>query len=168
MDVKYLISRAARQYPDHIAVIDKDTRLTFREINDRANRLANGLLDLGIKKGDRVGVLLQNCSAFIEIDFALAKSGIVRIPLNARLGAPDHLYTLNDSLSNVLIFGERFIETVQAMKSELQTVNRYICVSEKPLKDEDLKLLNYEDLIKDTNETLNLLEPLLGEKKRKI
>src|SRR5512139_3357222 len=97
MNVKHLIERSAKQYPDHLALVYKDTRRTFRELNDRTNRLANGLLGLGIRKGDRVGMLLRNCCEFIEVDLALSRTGIVRVPCNARLTARDHEFMLNDS-----------------------------------------------------------------------
>ena len=108
MNVKYLINRAVKEYPHRIALIYKDTRLSFRKLNNRVNRLANGLAGLGLKKGDRVGMLLRNCNQFIEIDFALSKTGLVRVPLNARLIGSEHEYMLNDSESNTLIFGEEF------------------------------------------------------------
>src|SRR4030042_5190195 len=100
MNVKYLINRAVEEYPERMALIYKNTRRTFSELNHRVNRLANGLLKAGIKKGDRVGMLLKNCCEFIEIDFALSKTGIVRVPLNARLTGLDHEYVLNDSGAN--------------------------------------------------------------------
>lgn len=108
MNVKYLIDRAVKEYPDRPALVYKDTRRTFQELNERVNRLANGILGLGVKKGDRVGMLLRNCSEFIEVDFALSRTGIVRVPCNARLTGSDHEYMLNDSGANTLIFGKRF------------------------------------------------------------
>jgi len=150
VNVKYLITRATKEFPDHIAVIYKDVRKTFIDLNRRVNRFANGLLGLGIKKGNRVGMLLKNCCEFIEIDFALSKTGIVRVPLNARLTGSEHEYMLNDSGSNTLIFGEEFSETVQAIKPNLKTVKEFILVSEGFTKGSVLDALNYEDLIKNS------------------
>ena len=58
MNVKYLINRAIREYPDKTAVVYGGVRRTFRELDKRVNALANGLLQLGVKKRDRVGMLL--------------------------------------------------------------------------------------------------------------
>lgn len=80
MNVKHLIERAVKEYPDRLALVYKNTRRTFRDLNGRVNRLANAILGLGIRKGDRVGMLLRNCSEFIEVDFALSMTGIVRVP----------------------------------------------------------------------------------------
>lgn len=150
MNVKYLINRAVTEYPDNVAVIYKNVRRTFRDLNTRVNRLANGLRRLGIRKGDRVGMLLRNCCEFIEIDFALSKTGIVRVPLNARLTGSDHEYMLNDSGSNTLIFGEGFTETIQAIKPNLKTVKEFIRVPEGLSKENALDALDYEDLIKNS------------------
>lgn len=148
MNVKYLINRAVNEYPDNLALIYKNIRRTFGELNTRVNRLANGLLQLRIRKGDRVGMLLRNCCEFIEIDFALSKTGMVRVPLNARLTGMDHEYMLNDSEANTLIFGEEFTETAQAIRPHLKTVERFIRVSEGLSKENILKAYDYEELIK--------------------
>lgn len=147
MNVNYLINRASKEFPDHTAVIYRDVRRTFSELDRRVNRFGNGLLKLGIKKGDRVGMLLNNCCEFIEIDLALSKTGIVRVPLNARLTGSDHEYMLNDSASNTLIYGERFTETVQAIQPSLRTVRKFIRISEGFSKENILGALDYEDLI---------------------
>ena len=150
MNVQYLINRAVKEYPNNMAVVYKNTRRTFSDLNVRVNQLANSLLNLGIKKGDRVGILLKNCCEFIEIDFALSKTGIVRVPLNARLTGSDHEYMLNDSGANILIFGEEFTETIQAIKPNLKTVKEFIRVSEGFSKENVLDAFDYEDLIKNS------------------
>lgn len=150
MNVKYLITRAVREYPDNMAIIYNNLRRTFHELNARVNQLTHSLLKLGIIKGDRVGMLLRNCCEFIEIDFALSKTGMVRVPLNARLMRSDHEYMLNDSASNTLIFGEEFTELVQALKPNLKTVKEFIRISEGLSKENVLDAFDYEDLIKDS------------------
>ena len=151
MNVKDLINRAVKEYPGHMAVIYGNVRRTFIELNDRVNRLGNALRKMGLRKGDRVGMLLRNCCEFIETDFALSKTGIVRVPLNARLTGSDHEYMLNDSGSNTLIFGEGFTETVQAIKPKLKTVKEFIRVSEGLSKANVLDAHDYEDLIKQSS-----------------
>ncbi len=65
----------ARLYPDRVALIDGDVRITFLEFNQRVNRLAHAILSLGLSKGDRVAVLNQNGYQYIELYFACAKAG---------------------------------------------------------------------------------------------
>lgn len=147
MNVKCLVNRAGREYPDNTAVVYRDTRRTFSELSTRINQLANGLLQMGITKGDRVGMLLKNCCEFIEVDFALSKTGMVRVPLNARLIGSNHEYMLNDSESNTLIFHEGFTETVQAIKPNLKTVDHFIRVEEGLSEENVLDAIDYEGLI---------------------
>jgi long-chain acyl-CoA synthetase len=147
MNVKHFIDRAVREYPNKTAVVYKDVRRTFRELNGRVNGLASGLLKLGVKKGDRVGILLKNCSEFIEIDLSLSKTGMVRVPLNARLTGSDHQYMLNDSDAETLIFGEGFTDVLQTVRPNLKTVKRLIRVSEDLSKADVLEALDYEKLI---------------------
>jgi acyl-CoA synthetase (AMP-forming)/AMP-acid ligase II len=147
MNSKYLINTAVREYPDNLAFIGHSKRLTFKQLGDRANRLANALLDLGIKKGDRAGILLRNCAAYVETDLALSKTGIVRVALNYRLGVQDHEYVLNDSGSNVLIFGEDFAADIESMKGRLNSVEKFICVSQKSRQPRDADTFDYEQIV---------------------
>jgi acyl-CoA synthetase (AMP-forming)/AMP-acid ligase II len=83
-------------------------RLTFRQLNERSNRVANALRLAGVKKGDRVGLLMMNGAEFIEVFFAVAKIGAVNVPLNWRL-VPDELeFILKDSGTSVLISSPEF------------------------------------------------------------
>lgn len=150
MNVKYLIDRAVKEYPDNLALVYKDLRITFRGLDMRVNRLANGLLKLGMEKGDRVGILLRNCCEFIEIDFALSKTGIVRVPLNVRLTASDHEYMLKDSGAKAIIFGEEFAETIKRIKPNLKTVKTFIHVPESSSEGSLLDSLDYQGLIEES------------------
>lgn len=147
MNSKYLINTAVREYPGNLAFIDHNHRLTFKQLNDRANRLANAFLDLGIKKGDRAGILMKNCAAYFETELALSKTGIVRVALNYRLGLQDHEYVLNDSGSKVLIFGEDLAADVASMKNRLNSVKKFICVSQKYRRPSDADSVDYEQII---------------------
>jgi acyl-CoA synthetase (AMP-forming)/AMP-acid ligase II len=151
MNVKYLINRAVGEYPDKTALVYTGVRRTFRELDGRVNALANGLLAMGVRKGDRVGMLLTNRPEFIEIDFALSKTGIVRVPLNARLTAADHEYMLNDSEADLLIFGEGFTEMVTTIRPRLKTVKRFIRVSEGHSLESIPGAIDYERLVRENS-----------------
>jgi acyl-CoA synthetase (AMP-forming)/AMP-acid ligase II len=86
----------ARRYPDKIAVISGDTRLTWRALDERANRLGTYLLSRGLRPGDRVAVCVRNCAEWPEITYGLAKAGLVLVPLNIRLTAPEVEYIVQD------------------------------------------------------------------------
>ncbi|WP_016881612.1 MULTISPECIES: class I adenylate-forming enzyme family protein [unclassified Rhodococcus (in: high G+C Gram-positive bacteria)] len=85
----------ARRYPNKPAVVEGDRTHTWTTVDERARRLANHLLDQGLAKGDRVLVIARNCIEWPEITYALAKSGLVAVPVNIRL-APDELAHVRD------------------------------------------------------------------------
>ena len=89
--------------PNKIAIISDDIPYTYRELNRRINRLSHLFLELGVKKGDRVAVLLHNCKQFIEIFFSLSKLGGILVPLNWRLAIPELEFFIDDSLDYVIL-----------------------------------------------------------------
>jgi len=89
--------------PERIAARDLNRSLTYRQWNARANRLANALLGLGLVKGDRVAVLAYNRVEWAEIYAATAISGLVAVPVNFRLTAPEALFILNHCGASAII-----------------------------------------------------------------
>lgn len=113
------LSKRAFLSPEREAYVDSHSplRLTYRELNERANRLANAFLAAGVKKGERVGLLLMNSAEFMEAYFALAKIGAVVVPLNWRLVADELTFILKDSGTKRLIFDTDFVDTVAELHS---------------------------------------------------
>ncbi len=93
----------AGKYPDKLAFKDERRSLTFKQLDERTNRLANALLGLGLKKGDKLSVVLQNCLEFVEVYLAGAKAGIVVAPVNWRLAPLEAQYVVNNSDARALI-----------------------------------------------------------------
>ena len=89
------LRRAAKLYPDKLAVVDGARRFTYRELQARAFRLANALRGLGIGQGDRVCILSPNSHFFLESFYGTSLIGAMLVPLNYRLIAADHEYILN-------------------------------------------------------------------------
>lgn len=87
MDASHLLRRRAELTPDRMAVVDTHTggRLTYAELNRRANRTAHLLRRLGVEKGDRVSILAHNSLVYLDLVFALGKIGGVFAP---QLAAP--------------------------------------------------------------------------------
>ena len=106
------LSKRAHLNPDMEAVVDPATsrRFTYDEIDQRANRVANAIKELGVGKGDRVALLLMNGVEFYESFFALAKIGAICVPLNWRLVADELSYILKDAGAAMLIYGSDFAE----------------------------------------------------------
>ncbi len=94
------------------ATIFGNRTLTYAELNAQTNRVANGLLDLGVRKGDRIGVLSRNSDTYIAIYFALAKLGAIVVPVNFWYRSQEIHYTLHQSGARGLIFQSRFVDVV--------------------------------------------------------
>jgi len=103
--------------PNATAIIADDVPCSYRELEHRINKLSRALVDLGVKKGDRVAVLLHNCREYIEIFFALARLGAVIVPINWRLAVPEMAFILRDSGAGVMLFEGEFSETVLEARS---------------------------------------------------
>jgi fatty-acyl-CoA synthase len=107
-------------HPDKTAIIFEDEPLTFRQLNEGINRCAHMLQEKGIKKGDRVSVLMLNCIEFLEIYFATAKLGGIFVPLNWRLLGPELEYQLNDCAARFLFFHDSFLGSIDLIRSGLK------------------------------------------------
>ena len=117
MNVGDWIAKRGVLSPNKIAIIFEDQRITYKEVNNRVNRLANALINEGIRKGDRVGALLYNCPEFVEVYFALAKIGAIFVTLNFRLAGPEIQYMIDNSGTRLLIFDGDLSETVGLIRS---------------------------------------------------
>lgn len=142
MNIGIHVQRAALWYPNRTAVVFKDIRFTYRELNERINRLANGLLSLGLKTGDKVALLSANCHQLLESEFACYKVGLVAVPLNFRLDTSEVAHMLNNSQASALIFSAQFIHAMQSLKSQVDSVRHYIAMSE-PTPD----VIDYESFL---------------------
>lgn len=114
-----LVRRGAARFPARTAVIFGDRTLTFRDVDDAANRFANILRGLGAAPGERVGLLMANGLWSIPIDFACLKAGVARVPLNARLSADEHEHMLAETGVRVLVHGPELTERAVELSERL-------------------------------------------------
>jgi len=114
--------------PDRDLVVMKGNRLTYAQVNDRVNRLANGLAKLGVKYGDRIAMLQVNCAEYIEVYFAAAKLGAVFVPMNFRAKADELAYMVENAGAKVFFVGERYLDMVNGMSAQLTGVEHRICL----------------------------------------
>ena len=131
-----LLEKRAYLNPTREAFVDgsSDVRLDYASLADRSHRQANALLDAGVKKGDRVGLLLMNSAEFVESFFAVARIGAVVVPLNWRLVADELTFILADSGTETLIFGEEFADVVAELhrRGDATPISRWIEVGSAP------------------------------------
>ena len=98
-----VLEEMARKYPDHTALIFKDTKLTFRQYNDAVDRFAAALQGLGVKKGDRVAVHLPNVPQFPIAYYAILRMGGIVVPCNPIYTARELRHQLKDSGAEVCV-----------------------------------------------------------------
>ena len=119
-DIGRIATKRARLTPGKPALIYEDRPVTYKEINDNANRVANLLKEMGVKKGDRISVMLLNCPEFMEIYFAAAKLGLIFTPLNFRMVGPEVEYQLNNCGARVFMFHDKFTEMTGSIRSRIK------------------------------------------------
>lgn len=121
-----ITTRYAKLTPDKEALVFEDTRLNWRELNARVNRLANWLVGVGGKKGDTVSALAQNCNQYYELYFAAFKTGMIVAPVNYRLSPPEMIYLLNNSEAEILFVGSDYNEFVQEHLDDMEHVRTLV------------------------------------------
>ena len=140
-----IIAMNARLFPGKTGGRDLHRSMTFRQWNNRACRLANALIGLGLEKGDRVAILAYNCLEWLEIYAGLAKAGLVAVPINFRLVGPEIRYIVENSEAAALIVQHELLSSVEMIRTDLMLgTDRYIhfgCV------DTPAGYHGYEDLI---------------------
>src|SRR5258708_19643576 len=97
LNLAVILEESTKRNPDKVAIIFDDFKLTYAQLNAAANQVANGLVDAGIKPGDRVAMMLPNVPQFPIIYFGILKAGGVVRPLTLPLKAPPPPYYLTAS-----------------------------------------------------------------------
>lgn len=140
------LKRAVTYYPDKTAVIDGDVRLTYRQLGERVNRLSNMLIDLGIRKGDRVAYLAPNTLQKLEGMFGVTQIGAVTVPLNTRLIPSAYAYMINHSGARILMADAELAPLVEPVKDELGHVDHFVLLPSPDQKERE-GWISYEALL---------------------
>ena len=138
----------AKKFPKTVALMDAQRAFTYPEMNNRINKLANSLTSLGLHKGDKVAVLLENCIEICELFLATAKSGIIIVPINFRLVGAEIEYIVNNSDAKAFVVHDQFADTVAPVRADLKNVpaENYVIVG-KPQEG----YRPYEEFIQDSS-----------------
>ncbi len=133
MTIRELIETQAMKYKERIYFISPDTEeeITYEELDLRINRTANLLLSSGVKKGDKVGILLPNIPEFLYIYFAAMKIGAVAGPINILLKGTEISYIVNNSEATALFFDEEFLPIIKEIQADLPLVNNFFVIGEQ-------------------------------------
>ena len=147
-----VMERALACWPDKIAVKDGDKEFTFREVDERANRLANALLDMGIKKGDKVAVIGPNSHEHFESHYGILRTGAVIVSINTRLAPREVEYILNHSDSCALIVDREYTHLVTPILNNIKGI-KHIIITSGGEKSAPLDGIDYETLLANSSTT---------------
>jgi len=128
MEYGYYLRRAARQFGSRIAVRSHDgaEQLTYAQLDDRADAVARFLIAQGIEKGDRVATIHANSPRVLELDFGIARSGGVRVPVNARASADEVAHLVNHSGAKAVIFDDPFDQLAAQLRARVEAKPLFI------------------------------------------
>ncbi|MGG3739146.1 acyl-CoA synthetase [Aeribacillus pallidus] len=147
MNLGYMLSRSAAAYSDHIAIIHGDLELTYREFNERVNRIASALRQLGLEAGDRVAIFSPNRAEILEVLFATWKAGLVAVPMNFRLHHDEVRYILNHSEAKVLVYAGIFQDAIDRIAQDLTETRIAVCLDRVGEEQFFQTVLNYHELL---------------------
>ncbi len=119
VNIGEFLTRRAMLSPDKEALVCQGRRYTFSQMNSRANRLAHSMEKLGVRPGDRVGLLLYNSEAWHELFFGLAKIGAILVPMNYRLAAPELAEILSDAGVRLVVYEPEFEGLLEEAKADV-------------------------------------------------
>lgn len=133
LNLAHMIKINAKKFPNTIALEDKKRSFTYPELNKRVNKLSHSLVSLGLKKGDKIAVLLENSIEIVEAYLAAAKTGMVIVPVHFRLVGREIKNIIDNSDAKAFVVHDEFTETVDSIKSKLNNItpDRYVVVGEK-------------------------------------
>lgn len=146
--VGQILRRAAATHPDRDFAVFPDSKWTYGAFDARVDRVAQGLIALGISKGAKVAIMLPNCAEFLVTWFACARIGAVEVPVNTSLRGQLLKHILNHSDSEVLVAAVEFLDQVRAVAPELTKLRTVVATSDSLCASEGLpfRLMPFMDL----------------------
>ncbi|MBW1720586.1 MAG: AMP-binding protein [Deltaproteobacteria bacterium] len=151
MIITEILARNARMYGDETALIEREPAvggrraITWKEFDETANRVAGALMAGGVRKGDKVGLLMTNCLEWLPIYFGILRTGAWAVPLNFRFTAEDIRYCMEVAEGRALIFGQEFIERIDEIREDLAFVKDYLYVG--PPEKRPKYAVSYEEFL---------------------
>jgi len=150
MSVREVIETAVKKNPAKTYLYFKDEEISYQDFNDNINRVANGFLRKGIKKGDIVSLFLPNCPEFLYCWLALSKIGAIMVPINTAYKGQEAKYILNHSEAKIVVVTPEYLEIVRSIRKGCKHLEEIILVSDSPAPDAEL----LSDLVKGSSTDL--------------
>lgn len=140
---------AARTYPEKLAIIDGEYKFTYRELINRTAKLKQSLQEIGVKRGDRVGMLMLNDFRFIELMYGVTALGAIVVPLNIRSNPEELAFVLNNAGVRVLYVHKEFLPVVPYLKGNVSKIEHFIIAEDAEVVEslESEGMQSYEKLL---------------------
>lgn len=138
------LRRSARLYPEKLAIIEGQTRLTYAQLLERVDRLANTLLYHGLTIGDRVAIFSYNSFRFNELYYGINVAGGVTVPLNYRLSIPELEFIIKDSNCSFLFCSPEFVEQSRQLAAVCPSLKTLVVMAQDKTPP---GVFNYEELL---------------------
>ena len=107
-------------YSEFIVYPDRDLRFTYKQFNERVNQLAKGLLYIGIRPGEKIGIWANNVPDWTTLMFATAKIGAVLVPININLDREHLAHIINNSDAELLIVEAELLNQIEAIQDRIR------------------------------------------------
>ncbi|MDD5155220.1 MAG: AMP-binding protein [Candidatus Omnitrophica bacterium] len=155
MNFPELLGKQAVKNPDKTAVVFRSSSVTFKQLSDYVSRLANSLIDLGIKKGDRVAVYLPNCPEYIYSYLAIWAAGACAVPLDFMLTQDELVSCISHSEARILIAKQKANSAFDTFADKCPGLNKIIiCQTRENPGQAKGQLLSFEELLKSAKDNL--------------
>src|SRR5258706_5821571 len=125
-----IIERNARLFPHRTALVCGERRLTHADHAERVRRLAGGLADRGLVRGERVALLAMNGIEYLEVYGAAEWSGVVLATVNWRLAPAEIEWILGDASPRALLFDARYADLVDGLRTRLRGIECWVCIGD--------------------------------------
>ena len=131
-----VLSQTAARYPERPVIVDGENNITYRELSARVDHLAHGLIELGVEKGEKVGLWMPNIPEWVIAYFAIARIGAVVVPMNTRYKPHEVQYILDNSEATTLFMVDTFVgidyrEMIADVRQQLPRLKNVIVAGEK-------------------------------------
>jgi long-chain acyl-CoA synthetase len=124
MNVGYCLNRAKQFHGNHVAINQEGEQLTYHQLHEQVQRSARKLAATGVRKGDRLAVLMLNSPAYFDLYFSIPQTGALIVPLNTRWHRTELIQTLADSGSESLFVDGRFASSAQELREAVPQLKR--------------------------------------------
>ena len=142
-----LLEEKAKKNKDKTYVYYKDSKISYKDVNDMSNRVANGLLQMGVKKGENVCVMLPNIPEFLYTWFGIAKIGAAEVPVNTAYKGDFLRYLIDNCEAKIMVIHSEFVDRLQPIRKDIPKLEKLVIVDGSEIPKMDFTSIKFSELI---------------------